>query len=134
MLLMRMSLRGLGQLACALLLFSNSAWAENPAKLQVSPDRCISLHQNQMCYQVVTFSWSLPTVGNYCLFEEHKAAPILCWQDAGRSSFKYDFQSDHAIEYEIRRPGAQEVLARVRVRVASVYSSPRKSVSGWRLF
>ncbi|WP_374693669.1 DUF3019 domain-containing protein [Microbulbifer sp. TB1203] len=107
---------------------------QNQVQLQVKPQRCVSLHQGQTCYQTLVFYWKTPTDGEYCLYYAHSQTPLTCWQGATQTQYEYEFESSESAEYEIRRNGQVEILGSTKVQVASVYKSPKKSTSRWRLF
>jgi len=103
-------------------------------QLSVKPDRCIALYQGQVCYQTVTFHWQTPEYGEYCLFIQNQANPLLCWMGDQRNTYAQEFKSKQSVVYEIRTKGSKEILFETKVKVAWVYKSNRKSNSGWRLF
>lgn len=105
-----------------------------PIQLQVKPQRCISLHQGQVCYQKLRFSWRTPASGEFCLHNVRKDVAIICWRGEGSTPYEYEFQADESTEFAINYKGRKEALVKVKVQVASVYKTPEKSSSRWRLF
>lgn len=98
------------------------------------PDQCIALHQGQVCYQELTFTWTTPTGGEYCLYQLDQQDALICWNGNEQNSFHMDFASSTSLTYQIRTRGQTEVLSQVTVEVAWVYRATRKSFTRWRLF
>jgi hypothetical protein len=98
------------------------------------PDRCIALHQGQVCYQQVEFRWNTPANGDYCLYQLGLPAALTCWSGNRLSSYTLDFASSSSVVYELRPRDQEQALSRVTVEVAWVYRTTRKSFSRWRLF
>jgi len=116
-------------------LVSSSASAEGELiALDVKPNRCIALHQGQICYQTLRFQWLTPAIGEYCLYQQAVSEPLLCWSGKKITTVAYEFESDRSLAYQIRRKGEENVLAQAQVKIAWVYKKGRKSASGWRLF
>lgn len=105
-----------------------------PITLQVKPQRCISLHQGQVCYQKLTFHWVTPTADEFCLHDTATHVALTCWRGKNKTSFEYEFASRESTEFSIRFKGQTEELVKVNVQVSSVYQSPERSSSRWRLF
>lgn len=118
----------------AFLSFAAVAEQDNKAKLTVKPNRCISLHQGQVCYQQVKLSWRTPVDGQYCLYVEQNEAALTCWQGAAQTEYHYTFEGSESTYFEIRPYGETRVLGRVKLQLASVYKTSTRSHSKWRLF
>jgi hypothetical protein len=100
----------------------------------VQPDKCIALHQGQVCYQDLEFNWQTPASGEYCLYEVPQREAVVCWSGAQQRSHNLEFASATSTLYQIRTMGSEDVLSQVTVEVAWVYRANRKSFSRWRLF
>lgn len=105
-----------------------------PIQLQVKPQRCISLHQGQVCYQKLTFSWRTPATGEFCLHDTQAGVVLTCWRGDEQTQHEYEFESRESADFAISYKGRDEALVKVKVQVASVYKSPERSNSRWRLF
>jgi len=126
---------GVAKLCLILALLANHASADDQQiEFGVKPDRCIALHQGQTCYQKLKFHWRTPASREYCLFQLSEAEPLVCWVGKQQASFVQEFKSDRSIIYQIRIKNQNRSLSAVKVKVAWVYRSSRKSASGWRLF
>lgn len=122
-------------LCMVLALFSTTSLASQAdIALQVSPERCISLHPGQVCYQQLTFSWKTPNDGEYCLYEQNLDTPLVCWVGNSQTQYRYEFEAAQTMQYSLKQKHQQQQLASVKVQVASVYRAPKKSTSNWRLF
>ncbi len=102
--------------------------------LQVSPNRCIALHQGQPCYLKTTLRWSAPQRGAYCLHQVNLAEPLQCWVDIDHGNFAFEIQSAEGVRFELRASGSANALADAEVEVAWVYTARRRSKANWRLF
>lgn len=118
----------------AVLLCTPALAEQNAVQLTVKPSRCISLHQGQVCYQQVTFSWQTPPGGHFCLYVEHSQDALTCWRGADKTGYDHEFEARESTHFEIRSKGQGRVLGRVKVQVASVYKTSTRSHSRWRLF
>jgi hypothetical protein len=115
-------------------LLSFEARAADAVGFTAQPDRCIALHQGQVCYQRVEFRWNTPADGDYCLHQLGLPDAVTCWSGGGLASYNMDFASSESLVYELRARDQRQLLAQVTVEVAWVYRSTRKSFSRWRLF
>jgi hypothetical protein len=100
----------------------------------VQPDKCIALHQGQVCYQDLQFNWQTPAGAEYCLYEIPRPEAVVCWTGDQLRSHNLEFASATTTLYQIRTMGSSDVLSEVTVEVAWVYRANRKSFSRWRLF
>jgi len=104
------------------------------ASLTVKPDRCIGLQQGQVCFAMLTFKWTTPASGEFCLYDEHRADPLVCWIGDSETTFAEPFESNVNVNYEIRLKSSDEPVAQALVKVSWVYRSNTSSTSRWRLF
>lgn len=111
-----------------------AAGEDSQIDFNVKPSRCIALHRGQTCYQKLKFRWQTPPHGAYCLVRLPDGTPLTCWQGMSQTSFEHEFRSDSSIIYEVRVKNQSRRLAAVKITVAWVYRTSRKSASGWRLF
>jgi hypothetical protein len=108
--------------------------ANAEAGFTVQPDKCIALHQGQVCYQDLEFNWQTPTGSEYCLYEMPKPEAVICWTGDQQRSHNLEFASATSTLYQIRVMGSDVLISEVTVEVAWVYRANRKSFSRWRLF
>lgn len=102
--------------------------------LAAKPDRCVALHQGQVCYQTVRFVWrALDPVYDYCLLESPGGAVVHCWLGGRTGEITFEFGSAQSQVFELKRSDG-ELISEVEIVVAWVYKSSRKRSSGWRLF
>jgi hypothetical protein len=122
-------------LALLLAPFAPDAGAANAeAGFTVQPDKCIALHQGQVCYQDLEFNWQTPAGAEYCLYEVSQPQAVVCWTGEQLRSHNFEFASAASTLYQIRMMGSDVVLSEVTVEVAWVYRANRKSFTRWRLF
>lgn len=107
---------------------------DSDIKFSVKPNKCISLHKGQTCFQKVLFTWTLPEKTEYCLYSLSTDQALICWQGGSTHSFAFDFQSIDSETFQIRASESAEILAETTIKRAWVYRSERKSPSNWRLF
>lgn len=98
------------------------------------PDRCISLHKGQTCYQKVILSWESPVTADFCLFRHRADQPLKCWTQVSSGVLELDFQSSTPLTYHLYQTGKKEPIASSTVSVAWVYKTPKRQRGGWRLF
>lgn len=108
--------------------------ADAAAGFTVQPDKCIALHQGQVCYQDLKFSWRTPAGAEYCLYEVSQTTAVICWTGNELASHTMEFASASSTVYEIRVRNSNTVISAVTVEVAWVYRANRKSFTRWRLF
>ncbi|MEE9423910.1 MAG: DUF3019 domain-containing protein [Methylococcales bacterium] len=102
--------------------------------LKIVPDRCIGLHQGQVCYQLTTLSWQMPITSDYCLFQEKIASPLKCWNATDSGVLKIDFQSAEPVHYHLYEIGKKNAVTSSTVSVSWVYKSLKRQRRSWRLF
>ena len=108
--------------------------ADETSLLKIVPDRCISLHKGQVCYQKITLIWESSVVANYCLFQEAMDELLQCWDNANHGTSEFDFQSHEPLSYRLHRINSNKVVATSIVSVSWVYKSPKRQRKNWRLF
>lgn len=131
---MRLALRTVT--VCLMLVLGFTHADNHVSTLTVKPERCIGLQQGQVCYATLKFKWTTPASGEFCLFDERQADPLVCWIGSTQEMFTQKFKSNTNVTFEIRRKNDREqlVLARALVKVSWVYKSNNSSTSRWRLF
>ena len=113
---------------------STAQASEDITTFTAVPDRCISLHKGQVCYQHTTLRWTSATAANYCLFQQGADQPLQCWENATHGESTLDFQSSIPLTYHLFREGEKAPVASSTVSVAWVYKTPKRPRGGWRLF
>ncbi len=130
--IMNLVLKLLGCYLCCCISVTN---ADNSStSLTVKPERCIALQQGQTCYVRLSFKWITPTTGEYCLFDESRTKPLVCWSGNATDSYKLMFRSDKNVNYQIRSKLGEQTLAEALVKISWIYKSNTSSTSRWRLF
>lgn len=113
---------------------ANSNADNSSNTMTVKPNRCIALQQGHTCYATLSFQWAAPVSGEYCLYDEHKSDPIICWVGSALMDYKHEFASDKNVIYDVRLKINQQSLSQTLVKISWVYKSNTKSTSRWRLF
>ncbi|AQT61940.1 hypothetical protein CBP51_06890 [Cellvibrio mixtus] len=103
-------------------------------QLQLKPNRCVALHEGQVCYQTIQLWWSANQPGNYCLYQAHASEPIFCWQDVSEGKYQYEFSSDTAVQLQIIDTHTNTLIVKNVVEVAWVYKANTRRKTHWRLF
>ena len=111
-----------------------NAPAAEAVLLQLKPNRCVALHQGQVCYQDVQLLWSAPRVGHYCLHQQNVAQPLHCWQSVSAGEFRYEFASDASVQLQLVDAQTKAVVAQTGLEVAWVYKANTRRQTHWRLF
>lgn len=122
-----------GMFIVTLTLAATILHAESESQLVVKPNRCVTLHQGQTCYQKLTFSFSSESPQMHCLYRKSIASPITCWRGI-LSRYSYRFEGIDTEQFQVRDQESQSIISTQEVRVAWVYKSKKKGPSGWRLF
>lgn len=122
-----------------LLLPSNVIWAADTAptqqvQLQSKPNRCVALHQGQVCYQDIVLSWQVDQASEYCLYQQHAEQPLHCWQSVSSGQYSYAFASDSSVKLQLVNAQTKSVVAETLVEVAWVYKANTRRKTHWRLF
>jgi len=102
--------------------------------LEVVPQRCVALHQGQICYQSASLVWRAPEKGHYCLYISNTPASLQCWKNEKTGSFIHDFQSPNTLTFRLRNMKTQQDLVQTQLNVAWVYGNKKRQRSSWRLF
>lgn len=102
--------------------------------LRVKPNKCISLHKGQSCYQKLKFRWHIVETGKFCLFQQSNPIALVCWENSERSSYQYSLTTTQNEIFQIRKQGQTQSITETTVTRAWVYKTKRKSTSSWRLF
>lgn len=130
--------RNLLMICSIFLLIVNTVQADDnfaeAAQLQLKPNRCVALHQGQVCYQKIQLSWSVPQAGNYCLYQQYTDAPLFCWQDVSAAEYEYEFSSDTSVQLRLVNVDTKTSLATASLEVAWVYKASTRRKTHWRLF
>jgi len=137
----RQSVRRLFFLVCALtlLLLGRVVLAAdnvltNAVQLQSKPNRCVALHQGQVCYQDIVLSWQVDQASEYCLYQQHAEQPLHCWQTVFSGQYRYAFASDSSVKLQLVNTQTKTVVAETLVEVAWVYKANTRRKTHWRLF
>lgn len=112
---------------------ADNAGAET-AQLQLKPNRCVALHQGQVCYQKIQLSWNTPQAGNYCLYQQHTETPVFCWQGVIAGQYQYEFASDTSVQLQLVNVQTKTPVATAALEVAWVYKANTRRKTHWRLF
>ncbi|MDP2562928.1 DUF3019 domain-containing protein [Psychrobium sp. 1_MG-2023] len=105
-----------------------------PVSMAVSPEQCVTLHQGQDCYVVLSVNWQAPTVANYCLFSSEVLQPLQCWRAQAQGEFKQEIMVRRNIKLALRIQGERDDLADGEVKIAWVYKKKGKPRMSWRMF
>ncbi len=98
------------------------------------PQRCIALHQGQVCYQRIEVRWQAPTAADYCLFWAAEVQPLGCWQQQQQGHMIIEFASDGSRTLRLIERHSGALAAETRIEVAWVYKASTRRKTHWRLF
>ncbi len=104
------------------------------AQLHLKPNRCVALHQGQVCYQKIQLSWNAPQAGNYCLYQQYTETPVFCWQGVIAGQYQYEFSSDTSVQLQLVNVQTKTPVATAALEVAWVYKANTRRKTHWRLF
>jgi hypothetical protein len=115
--------------------FCAQAAADVPiAQLQSKPNRCVALHQGQVCYQEVILYWHADRTGEYCLYQQQAQEPLHCWQAQASGEYRYAFASDTPVQMQLVSMNDKTRLAEAQIDIAWVYKANTRRKTHWRLF
>lgn len=122
-----------------LLLTCHSLWAADAAptqqaQLQPKPNRCVALHQGQVCYQDIVLFWQADHASEYCLYQQQAEQPLHCWRAVTSGQYSYAFASDSSVKLQLVNTQTKTVVAETLVEVAWVYKANTRRKTHWRLF
>jgi hypothetical protein len=120
--------------------FSNDS--SNLPKLTLTPNQCISLHQDQQCFVTVDISWQVANTGKYCLYSSLQKNKLTCWLMTKNANFKQDLVIDKDVTFTLKSAGdgiendigSGEVIVSAVLELAWVHKKSRLSHSAWRVF
>lgn len=101
--------------------------------MMLTPTKCVSLRQGQVCYADVSLSWQSSVNGSYCLFSSIQEQPLACWESASAGTFEGEIASESNVVFTLTKRNAVIPLATAELKMAWVYKKKRSSVS-WRVF
>lgn len=102
--------------------------------VQSKPNRCVALHQGQVCYQNVQLLWHAGQVGDYCIYQQQAEAPLHCWQSAIEGEYFYAFASETPVQLQLVNTRTKASVAETTIEVAWVYKSSSRRKTHWRIF
>jgi hypothetical protein len=103
-------------------------------QLMIKPNRCIALHEGQVCYQTLKFEWKTQVADTYCLYQQDNKAPLLCWDMHQQARGTLEFESAKTQVFSLQRKRDAKVMAEFTVEVAWVYDASSHRESHWRIF
>lgn len=112
------------------------------AKLTLTPNQCISLHQGQQCYVTVDISWQVSHAGKHCLYSSLQKNKLTCWVETKSARFKQELVIDKDVIFTLKSMDDSidndtangKVIASAVVELAWVHKKSRRSHSAWRVF
>lgn len=107
--------------------------ADNPIVLTATPQRCVSLHKGQTCYQDITIQWQATELTSVCLINLSTKQQIACWDNANNIKLQFAFASANNQLFALINASG-ETVATTEVSVAWVYKSSKRTKDTWRLF
>ena len=107
--------------------------ADNAIVLTATPQRCVSLHKGQTCYQDITFQWQAIESTSVCLINLRTEQQIACWNNANNIKLQYAFASANSQLFALINASG-ETVATTEISVAWVYKSSKRTKDTWRLF
>lgn len=106
---------------------------QRTVSLTLTPTKCVSLHQGQVCYADVAVRWQSNANDSFCLFSTTQEHPLACWDNASAGTFEGEIASDSNVVFTLTNRNAVIPLATAEMKMAWVYKKKRSSVS-WRVF
>lgn len=99
----------------------SAATAAEEMVLTARPGLCIVKDAaTSACLASVELSWQAPTADNYCLHSSLEATHLACWDGATTGKHVTELVSRDDVRYWMQRPGSEQELAPVTVRILSL--------------
>lgn len=102
--------------------------------LQIKPNRCIALHEGQVCYQTLKINWKADVEDVYCLYQQDNKAPLICWENQSAGKGVYEFEGSATSKFFLLRKRDAKPVAEFTLEVAWVYDAKSHRESHWRIF
>ena len=104
------------------------------AKLVLTPEQCIALHQGQKCYVDIEINWVTQRQADYCLFSSQQQEAIMCWEGKTAGTFKREIVAIDNVYFQLKQTGRVDVLSSGELEMAWVYKKNTRARSSWRMF
>jgi hypothetical protein len=108
--------------------------AEVDDVISVKPGQCVALNQGNLCYIDIEISWSVPELGNYCLFSSQQEAPLQCWENVQLGIFAREIAAKENVLFLLKPKGRELIVGATKLEMAWVYKKNNRSHSSWRMF
>lgn len=122
----------------ASVVFFNSSAASQElkelSKIEIKPDKCVSMRQEQTCYIFAQITWQVPQKDEYCLYSSQQDKALKCWRSVNHGMLEQDFVLEHDITFTLRATGHAEAILSAQLSLAWVYKKQKLSHSSWRVF
>ncbi len=124
--------------------YSNEA--SNVPKLTLTPNQCVSLHQDQQCFVTIDIRWQVSHAGKYCLYSSLENNKLTCWLGSKSAIFKQELVIDKDVTFTLKLMDdgieheksndieSGEKIASAVLELAWVHKKSRRSHSAWRVF
>ena len=122
------------RLSLLLLLPTVALSGQDSVVFKVTPEKCVSLHKGQTCYQELHISWKSGEPDDFCLYISGQDKPLKCWQHTSEAEYRFEFQSSESRMLTFKLVDQPEPLASSIVEVKWVYQKQRSLRGGWRMF
>jgi hypothetical protein len=114
--------------------FSNAAAAlERNIELTLTPRLCVLGETEQECSGTVTLRWQAPGVLDTCLFQEGRAEPLHCWQQAKGGEFTLAPKARRTLQFYLAAANGS-VLADGKFQVLQQQNAHRKRRNPWSFY
>ncbi len=123
-------------LAFSCLLFSKNTAADEIKEHSIilTPNRCIALHQGQICYQTININWSTNRISDYCLYRKNTEQAIYCWNSSQQGQWHYEFASSSTETLQLIDTKENILIDETTIEVAWVYKANTRRKTHWRVF
>jgi hypothetical protein len=106
--------------------------AISPQQLIAQPALCVTLHEGRKCFTTIKLTWSVVTVGDFCLYQKVPRRKVKCWQQSKGNHTLLEFASSEKLTFQLIDQKNVPV-AETLIDVSWVHkATPRKR--RWRLF
>ncbi|MCP4430594.1 MAG: DUF3019 domain-containing protein [Gammaproteobacteria bacterium] len=119
-------------LLCVLVMQASASMASD-LFLELSPAKCVTLKQGSQCYQDIEVNWQTDMPGSYCLTLSSQNAPLQCWTEKKKASYKFEFVGRESTLLGLVDQNTGKLLKKSMIEVKWVYKNRSRYLS-WRVF
>jgi hypothetical protein len=109
----------------------DAAYADSFA---LKPERCVALHEGQLCYAKIKFQWKFIRPASVCIYRKDPEELLQCWEGTREGEWQMEFESQKSTGFVLIDSSTGAELGSAQVKVVWVYNANSHRQSHWRVF